>query len=128
MSQLSIRVLPFSGKESEWRMWSRKFLATASARGYKEVLEPRNPNIDASTDDNDKAYNDLILLVNDEVTFGIVDEANSVTHKNGDARIAWSKLKKKYEPTTGFSEVKLKREFNLSSLCSKVSTLQFISK
>jgi len=118
MSQLSIRVLPFSGKESEWRMWSRKFLATASARGYKEVLEPRNPNIDASTDDNDKAYNNLILLVNNEVTFGIVDEANSVTHKNGDARIAWSKLKKKYEPTTGFSEVKLKREFNSSSLAS----------
>ena len=116
MSQITIRVLPFSGKESKWRMWSRKFIATAMARGYKEVLEPRDPTIAAQETDNDKAYNDLMLSINDEVTFGIVDEALSEAHPTGDARLAWSELKRKFEPKTGFSEVKLKREFNSSQL------------
>jgi len=116
MSQISIRILPFSGKESEWRMWSRKFIATAMARGYKEVLEPKFPNLDASEADNDKAYNDLMLSINDEVTFGIIDEALLTIHPTRDARLAWSELKKKFEPKTGYSEVKLKREFNTSQL------------
>jgi len=97
-------------------MWSRKFIATAMARGYKEVLEPKFPNLDASEADNDKAYNDLMLSINDEVTFGIVDEALLTIHPTGDARLAWSKLKKKFEPKTGYSKVKLKREFNTSQL------------
>ena len=116
LSQITIRILPFSGKESEWRMWSRKFIATAMARGYKEVLEPRDPTVDASTADNDKAYNELMLSINDEVTFGIVDEAKSTIHPTGDARVAWNELKKKYEPKTGYSEVKLKRDFNSCAL------------
>ena len=97
-------------------MWSRKFIATAMARGYKTVLEPDDPNEDPSKDDNDKAYNDLILSINDEVTFGIVDESKSQLFPAGDARMAWSELKKKYEPKTGYSEVKTKRDFNESRL------------
>ena len=34
----SIRVLPFSGKSSDWKIWSRKFLARANRRGYKNIL------------------------------------------------------------------------------------------
>ena len=116
MSQVTIRVIPFSGKDTEWRMWSRKFMATAASRGYEEVLEPTDPTVDASKAENDKAYNDLILSINDEVTFGIVDESKSTTHPNGDAREAWKELKAKFEPKTGFNEVKLKREFNASTL------------
>ena len=37
-TEKTIRVIPFSGKQEEWRMWSRKFLARAKIRGYKEVL------------------------------------------------------------------------------------------
>ena len=77
MSQITIRILPFLGKESEWRMWLRKFIATAKARGYKEVLELINPSAKPLAKDNDKAYNNLILSISDEVTFGIVDEATS---------------------------------------------------
>ena len=84
------------------------------ARGYKEVLEPRNPNEDAGTDNNDKAYKELMLSINDEVTFGIVDEAKTDRHPEGDARVAWAKLKRRFEPKTGYSEVKLKRNFNTS--------------
>lgn len=116
MSQVTIRILPFSGKESEWRMWSRKFIATSTARGYKEVLEPTDPQVPSPPEDNDMAFNDLMLSINDEATFGIVDESVSTTHPGGDAREAWKALKKKYEPTTGYNEVRLKREFNSSVL------------
>jgi hypothetical protein len=34
----SIRVLPFSGKSSDWKIWSRKFLARANRKGYKSLL------------------------------------------------------------------------------------------
>ena len=48
----------------------------AASRGYEEVLEPTDPTVDASKADNNKAYNDLILSINDEVTFGIADKSN----------------------------------------------------
>ena len=69
-------------------MWSRKFIATAKARGYKEVLEPTNPNIDPSIEDNNKAYNDLILSISNKVTFGIIDKAKSTLFPTGDTRMA----------------------------------------
>ena len=91
---MAIQILPFIGKESDWQIWLRKFLATASARGYKEVLEPVDPNVDATVVNNDNAYNDMLLSINNKVTFGIIDKAKSQVHANGDARLAWSKLKK----------------------------------
>ena len=93
-----IQVLPFLGKESEWRMWSRKFIATAIARGYKEVLEPINPSAEPSAKDNNKAYNDLILSISDDVTFGIVDKVKSTPFPMGDARLVWLEMKKNMNP------------------------------
>jgi len=37
-SDKAIRIIPFSGKQQDWRMWSKKFLARALMKGYKEVL------------------------------------------------------------------------------------------
>jgi len=37
-AEKTIRVIPFSGEHDAWRMWSRRFLARARMRGYKEVL------------------------------------------------------------------------------------------
>ena len=34
----SIKVLKFTGKESEWDHWSGKFVALARARGFVEIL------------------------------------------------------------------------------------------
>ena len=34
----SIRIIPFDGKQSSWRMWSYKFLAVAMRKGYKHIL------------------------------------------------------------------------------------------
>ena len=34
----AIKVLKFTGKESEWDHWSEKFVALASARGFAGIL------------------------------------------------------------------------------------------
>ena len=34
----AIKVLKFSGKESEWDHWSEKFVALARARGFAGIL------------------------------------------------------------------------------------------
>ena len=74
----SVCLVSFSGKQSDWRKWSLKFLANASVRGYKNILLGKEiaPNdsvtIDSSTDDgkkqlklrekNKEAYNALVLM------------------------------------------------------------------
>ena len=37
-TEKAIRILPFSRKQDEWRMWSRKFLARAKTKRFKDVL------------------------------------------------------------------------------------------
>ena len=34
----AIKVLKFTGKESEWDHWSKKFVAVARARGFAGIL------------------------------------------------------------------------------------------
>jgi hypothetical protein len=58
----SIRVIEFSGKRSDWKIWSRKFLARANRKGYKALLEGKEaiPKVSeysalaASSDADDK--------------------------------------------------------------------------
>ena len=37
-TEKSVRIIPFSGKKSDWRIWSRRFLAAAAKKKYKNVL------------------------------------------------------------------------------------------
>ena len=131
-SEKTIRSLPFSGKQEDWRMWSRKFLARAELKGYQEILEgtKKAPSaslvIDESTATgkrlsklrraNTMAYNDLLMACEDEVSFGAVDEALTKDLPKGDARQAWLNLQAKYESTTAASKKQLKKEFHTSSL------------
>ncbi len=78
-------------------MSSRKFIATLVAttlvaRGYKEVLEPTDPAKKSESEQNSKAYNNLMLSINNESTFRIVDEARTEVFPEGDTRYAWTKL------------------------------------
>ena len=34
----SIKIAEFNDKESEYRMWARKFISVATTRGYRDVL------------------------------------------------------------------------------------------
>ena len=62
MSEIkSIRIIPFSGKSEDWNRWSKTFLATATAKGYREVLKPSDPALKADPELNVQVYNDLVV-------------------------------------------------------------------
>ena len=56
---------------------------------------------------NSMAYNDLMLAMTEDVSFGLVDEAVSSTYPEGDVRSAWGRLMQRYESQTNASRVKL---------------------
>ena len=114
----TIRFIPFSGKTEDWNRWSKTFLATATAKGYREVIKPNDPSTKAEPDLNIQVYNDLILSCQDDITFGIVDESISSDFPEGDARLAWKNLQDRFEPSTGAAKVQLKQEFHQLKLGS----------
>ena len=114
----AIRVIPFSGKTEDWNRWSKTFLATATAKGHREVLKPTDPTKAADQALNVQVYNDLILSCQDDITFGIIDESISTAFPDGDARLAWKNLQEKFEPSTGAAKVQLKQEFHQLKLNS----------
>ena len=119
----SIRVISFSGKRSDWRVWSRKFLAVAEKRGYKKLLTGALELTSTSgTDDLQlgvNAYNYLLLAMNENISFGLVDEAKSVVCPDGDAVKAWQKLMKRFESKTSASKVKTMGQLHASRLTKK---------
>ena len=38
LEQKSIKVIEFTGKDKDWKIWSKKFLAQANRKGYKKLL------------------------------------------------------------------------------------------
>ena len=118
-SERAIRVIPFSGKNKDWNMWSKKFLARAKRCGYRDVLNGvKIEDTKKKEKMNDDAYADLILAMSCEVAFGYVDEAVTKEFPEGDAAVAWENLKKKFQPSTTGSRVQYKNEFNNNILSS----------
>ena len=123
----AIRVLTFSGKQEDWDMWSKKFLAMAKRKKYKGILlgttaipteeeELKDDATKKARDANERAYSDLILSCNDEVSFGIVDNAVTDENPSGDARLAWTELVDSFDPEIGTVVAELKREFQTSRM------------
>ncbi len=81
----SIKVLPFSGKEEEWRIWSVQCMARASRKNWKAVLTGKvmPPKHDATLDEtmgdgkkqaaarlaNNMAYEDLLLSIDTKAQY-----------------------------------------------------------
>ena len=97
----AIRIISFSGKRTDWRVWSRKILAVAEKRGYKKILTGAL-QLSTTTSAKEKqlgisAYNDLLLSMNENISLGLVDESTSAVSPDGDAGKAWKKLMNRYE-------------------------------
>ena len=94
----AIRIIPFSGKKNDWRQWSRKFLAVAYRRGFKGYLYGTSTGTITLTSTaeeiqtNTQAYNEMLLAMTDDVSFGLVDESTSTLCPDGDAQMVWAKL------------------------------------
>ena len=122
------KIIKFSGKTEDWEVWKAKFLARARRLKYKDILtgDLKVPNDEdckilmAKSDKlakdeketcmknralNEEAYEDLIFAMpgntnKGRVVFKIVHQEKEGDFEDGDARAAWVKLLKKFEPTT----------------------------
>ena len=127
-----VQVVYFSGKHTDWRMWSLKFLSYAGLKGYKDVLlgtetVPKADDIIDDKDDvgkkllqarknNSMAYSALVLACQDEVSFGAVEEVQTEDLPDGDVALAWKILLAIYQPDTTSNKVALLQEFTSNIL------------
>jgi len=133
----SIRVIPFYGKSEEWPTWSEKFLAKARRYGFKDVLlgKARIPKTDEdykmdteegkrlmiAADLNELAYTELILSIDDKtsngkVAFNLVKGCKNKDFVDGNASMAWERLRNKFEPQSAPSLVKMEKQFRQCAL------------
>ena len=133
----SIRVIAFTGKAKDYRMWARKFISLASIKGYKGVITgkeyPPGHLVDiADTKEgksqlelrkqNKRGYSELLLSVSDKVTFGLIDGSRTTDQPEGCLMTAWKKLEQHFVPKTNATMVKLVKEFGQRSLKDKKRT------
>ena len=138
MTDLStIRVIPFYGKNDKWPTWSEKFLAKARRYGFKDVplgkvripMTDEDYEVDTeegkklriAADMNELAYTELILSIDDKtsngkVAFNLVKGCKNKDYADGNASLAWERLKNKYEPQSAPSLVKMEKQFRQSAL------------
>ena len=132
----AIRVLPFSGQQSDRDEWSKKYQGSAAERGYLQVMLGNEHvpcdsfNIDQKVvnkylipeeDDrkqkhltrklNQKGYKDLQLSTS-KLVFQLVSLAKTVNLPNGSVAKAWAALKNEYDPSERSSFWKISRTTN----------------
>jgi hypothetical protein len=74
-----------------------------------------------TADMNELAYKELILLIDDKtssgkVAFNLVKGCRNKDYADGNANMAWERLKNKFEPSPAPSLVKLGKQFRQRSL------------
>ena len=136
----AIKVLKFTGKESEWDHWSEKFVALARARGFAGILfgTEQAPNADKEIDRkkndgsyelteaerkekkklrqaNGNAYINLQLSC-EELPYDLVSLAKTEELPDGCARDAWERLTSEYDLTEGEDKFTLLSMFQQNQL------------
>ena len=136
----AIKVLKFTGKESEWDRWSEKFIALARARGFAGILlgTEQAPNADEEIDRkksdgsyeltdaerkekkrlrqaNGNAYINLQLSC-EELPYDLVSLAKTEELPDGCARDAWERLTSEYDLTEGEDKITLLSMFQQNQL------------
>ena len=119
----AIRILPFDGTAGGWHMWSRRFKAKCKATGMNKILDGkitiasddkknRSQEEDENRKLNDELYVELLLSCEDQVCFGIVDNAKTTALKEGDASLAWKNLLNKFESSSEASKCQTLKKKN----------------
>ena len=129
----AIRVISFNGKQSDWAIWEEKFLARARRRGYKDIILGKtaipadSATIDTTTPAgkeqarikklNEVAFEELILSIDTKegtgkTVFQLIKGCKTTDLKDGDSKLAWSRLCTKFAPKSAPNKLELKLEFN----------------
>jgi gag-polypeptide of LTR copia-type len=119
-----MKLMEFSGEQSDWNKWSRTFLARSNIRGYKNILVGKWIVTDKDSEEeqmkhaekNDAGYAELLMSCQSDAVFGIIDNARSDNFPDGDVKVAWEDLMGKFEPNTKTALVATKLEFSKSKL------------
>ena len=86
-------------------------MAVANKRGYKDYVEGKKKMSSSSSEEergkNTAAYNNMLLAMSDNVSFGLVDKSMTEECPDGNAFLAWTKLQQKFESQTSATRVKL---------------------
>ena len=119
--EVTIRTIYFNGKKEQWENWKDKFFVKAAIRGYENILSgddevPNTHNEDGTkktlTDEekllagqNLKGYGELMLSMNTntddgKIAFAVVKSAKTKQVPGGNLRLAYLRLKEKFEPNT----------------------------
>ena len=103
-------------------MWEAKYMARARAKGWQSIMKgstvvPATGTANMTDvqlkvqEKNEEGYADLILSMEDEVCFNVVNEARTNDLPDGSLKKAWDNLHAKYAPSTKGELVELKRAF-----------------
>ena len=140
LGEQTLKVILFDGKKKNWDVWEEKFLARAQRKGYKKVidgsavipsddvnLEPEVGDDEAKRIEKNKlqenkelnalAYSDIMLSIDTDkaggrVAFNIIKGSKDPDkYKDGNVKIAYERLKKKYCPTSAPNLTKVYRKF-----------------
>ena len=145
INEKAIRVVAFSGKSKDYRMWAVRFMTGAHMKKYQQCLVEdfsereivrremlEEPKLEGETEVEAKkriqkdikegiteeeveielrACADVMLAYSKEISFGIAFNSKSTMFPEGDAYLAWQRLKRKYEPSTNAQKIMLRREF-----------------
>jgi hypothetical protein len=87
---------------------------------YDMVSEEGN-KLNITADMNKLAYTELILSINDKkstgkVAFNLVEGCKNKENTDGNAGMAWERLRYKFEPSSSPSLVKLEKQYRQCSL------------
>ena len=138
-SSKNFSLIPFNGERNKWHMWKMKYRARIRIYGVLDILdgEMKVP-VDGKSSYNDEEkslrirneelYADLILNLQDEVSFGCVSRARNSNYKEGLASLAWKNLVEKYEGLQKSNKMDLKRELIGSNLNRNYDPYTWITK
>ena len=128
----SIRVVAFDGKHKNYKKWRARYLAKVSTIEKSVLLgdvevPPEDEDLDeaadadriAIRDANKNAYANLLIACEDDVCFNLISTAVSQELPNGDAEMAFTKLKHTFAPTTKVEKMTLKKQFYNCKLKTK---------
>ena len=124
LQETSIRLLKFNGNPKDYHEWATKFMEIARERWYKKVLtgEEKAPD-DAIEDEkltdkekrkrdaNNTAFTQLLMSCG-KTAFDFIENAMTTSLPEGDAGLAWSRLKNKYAPSNKKNKMKKLAEFS----------------
>ena len=137
-----VRLIAFSGRKGDWRFWSIIFLAQDDLLGFSPVVtgEETSPTKadylvakaaekpDAEQlksiklyELNRAAFGILLISIQTKIecgktAFATVDNCRTTDFPQGDVKLAWQRLKDKFEPKHALLFIQLKKRFANSKL------------